>query len=62
MYPTLSDGSTPRESLIITNILAYADGDNDLFDISNLINEDAEIVNKIIKKLLKNKLIKRINK
>lgn len=37
LYPTIQQGTTPRESSDLLNLLAYADGKNDLIDISSII-------------------------
>ena len=38
LYPTLSRKGSANEIRTMTNFIAYADGTNDLFDISNIIH------------------------
>ena len=38
LYPTLSRKGSANEIWTMTNFIAYADGTNDLFDISNIIH------------------------
>jgi aminopeptidase-like protein len=57
LYPTLStkeSGDIVRDML---NLIAYADGLNDLIDISNIIGVPADVLYPIIEKLCANKLL-----
>ncbi|AXH98459.1 DUF4910 domain-containing protein [Sporosarcina sp. PTS2304] len=57
LYPTLStkeSGSMVREMM---NFIAYADGSNDLVDISNIIDAPAKRLIPIVEKLIENNLL-----
>ena len=41
----------------MTNFIAYADGKNDLIDISNIINQPLDKLIEIVNKLIENELI-----
>jgi aminopeptidase-like protein len=57
LYPTLSTKESGRMVRDMMNFLAYADGKNDLVDISNIINVPVKELYPIIDKLYKNGLI-----
>ena len=59
LYPTISiKGSKQRElSNLMLNILAYADGDNDILEISEIIRVDFFTVHNTMKILLDNELV-----
>ncbi len=58
LYPTISmKGGLYDEVRIMTNFLAYADGTNDLIDISNIINQPIERIAPFLGKLIDNQLI-----
>lgn len=57
LYPTISKKGVYDEIKSMTNFIAYADGSNDLFDISNIINEPVGNLISVIIKLLDNNLI-----
>ena len=57
MRNSLSGGEIDLSTKILMNILAIADGKNDLIDISNQLGISLKILNKYIKILLKKKLI-----
>ena len=57
MRNSLGGGKMNLSSKILTNILAIADGRNDVIDISNQLGISLKKLNKYIKILLKKKLI-----
>ena len=57
LYPDLSKKSKNRPAKIRTDIIAYCDGSNTIFDISNLLQIKLSDVLKEIKVLKKEKLI-----
>ena len=60
LYPTLSnmnDKKSNKKKKINMNFLQYADGTNSLEKISDFIKLDLNMVKKINRTLLKNKLI-----
>jgi|TARA_B100001964_G_C14167354_1_gene569758 aminopeptidase-like protein len=56
LYPTVSTKSSKEEAAIIRDFIAYADGKNDLVDISNKINVPVWELVPIAEKLIKAKL------
>ena len=57
LYPTISQKGSYDAVYAMTNFLTYADGRNDLIDISNIINVPIEELIEIIDKLKNNGLI-----
>ena len=57
LYPTISQKGSYDEIEAMTNFIAYADGKNDLVDISNTINVSVRELTKIIGKLQSAELI-----
>lgn len=57
LYPTLSEKNNYNSVLLLTNLIAYADGNFDLVDISNIIKEPIDAIIPYLNKLLKEKLI-----
>lgn len=57
LYPTISMKGQYDNVEIMTNFIAYADGNNDLIDISNIINVPVENIMPHLEKLIANKLI-----
>lgn len=57
LYPTLSQKGSYNEVKAMTDFIAYADGSNDLFDISNLIGVPVKDLFEIIEKLKNKKLL-----
>lgn len=51
LYPTISQKGNSNAVKIIMNFIAYADGCNDLIDISNIIGEPVKELLSIVKKL-----------
>ena len=43
---------------MLSNILSYADGKNDVIELSNILKENIFLIDKSIKTLLKFKLLK----
>jgi len=58
LYPTISQKGTYDEIKVTTDFIAYADGTNDLFDISNIIGVSVKELLPVVKKLLVNNLVK----
>lgn len=58
LYPTISQKGIYDEVRAITHFIAYADGTNDLIDISNRIGINTEILRDIVDKLFAKGLIK----
>jgi aminopeptidase-like protein len=62
LYPKECTPTTNyNQAFLYRNILAYADGKNDLIDIANILKVDAVSLIPIIKLFLKHKLLKIIN-
>jgi aminopeptidase-like protein len=57
LYPTLSNNKVNQSTKDIMNFLAYADGKNDIENISKYINKSYLATNKIYDFLIKNNLI-----
>lgn len=57
LYPTISTKSSGEIVRDMMNFIAYADGNNDLIDIANIINTKAEDLYEIVEKLAKANLI-----
>ena len=57
LYPTVSKKGSYESIYAMTNFLTYADGKNDLIDISNIINVPVEQLIEIVDKLKQNGLI-----
>ena len=51
LYPTISQKGNYDEVATLTNFIAYADGKNDLFDISEIINVPVKNLIPVVKKL-----------
>lgn len=60
LYPTLSRKENYNKTNAITDFIAYADGKNDLFDISNLIHIPVDELIVIADELEQKGLIERI--
>lgn len=61
LYPTTSTKETLSFIETISNFIAYADGKNDLIDISNIINVEIEKLLPLVEELKKTKLVKAVN-
>lgn len=57
LYPTVSMKGAYDEVIALKDFLAYADGRNDLLEISNIIHQPTEVLIPVIEKLMNNKLI-----
>ena len=57
LYPTVSQKGSYDKVRAMTNFIAYADGKNDLIDISNIIGEPIDKLIPIIDKLIDNGLL-----
>ncbi|WIW70386.1 DUF4910 domain-containing protein [Anaerosinus gibii] len=60
LYPTISQKGGYNEVKAMTDFIAYADGRNDLFDISNIIGVPVKKLIPVVDKLIKNNLITRV--
>ena len=60
LYPKISDHTTLEKVKNIRNFLAYADGNNDLIDIANIIGVSAYELIDIAKMFLEHNLVERI--
>lgn len=60
LYPTMSQKGSYNAVKAMTDFIAYADGTNDLIDISNIIGVPINELVNIVDKLLKNKLIDKV--
>ena len=61
LYPTISQKGSYDEVKSMTNFIAYADGTNDLMDISNIIGVPVNQLIPVVGKLLKEGLVKRVH-
>lgn len=57
LYPTISKKGSYDQVMSMRDLIAYADGRNDLIDISNLINVPVKELIQIVDQLLENKLL-----
>jgi aminopeptidase-like protein len=57
LYPTISQKGTYDEVVALCDFIAYADGKNDLIQISDIINQPIQILIPIAHKLIDNGLI-----
>ena len=55
---TLGGSALNQDYKIMSDILSYADGKNDVIELSNILNKNIFLINKSIKTLLKFKLLK----
>jgi len=55
---SLGGSALTKDYKILSNILSYADGKNDVIELSNILKENIFLINKSIKILLKFKLLK----
>ena len=62
LVPTMSSKETYQETLALKDILAYADGRNDLIEISNIIEQPVSLVTSVINKLQNAGLVKEIRR
>ena len=60
LYPTISQKGNYDEVTSMVNFIAYADGKNDLIDISNIIGVPMKQIYPIAEKLAKAELIKAV--
>ncbi|MCR4909228.1 MAG: DUF4910 domain-containing protein [Lachnospiraceae bacterium] len=58
MVPTMSSKETYRETLALKDLIAYADGRNDLVDISNIIDHPVDELIPLVYELLDKKLFR----
>lgn len=61
LYPTISQKGSYDEVTTMMNFIAYADGKNDLFDISNIIGVPVKNIWPIAEKLARAELIKAVD-
>ncbi len=60
LYPTVSKKGSYDAVKALTDFIAYADGTNDLVEISNIIHQPVDVLIPIAEKLLENDLIEKI--
>ena len=58
LYPTVSQKGIYDEAQLMLDLIAYSDGENDLFDISNIIGVSPYVLIPIVKKLVDNNLLR----
>ena len=58
LVPTMSTKETMKESWAMKDVLAYADGSNDLFDLSEVTGQPLELIITVVNKLVKAGLLK----
>ena len=61
LYPTISQKGSYDEVKAMTNFIAYADGKNDLIDISDLIHVPTGKLIEISQNLMNNDLLERLD-
>ena len=59
LYPTISQKGSSGAVRVMSNFIAYADGMNDLIDISNMIGVPTKAVIPIVRQLLKTDLLEK---
>ncbi|MCR5733883.1 MAG: DUF4910 domain-containing protein [Lachnospiraceae bacterium] len=59
LVPTMSSKETYQETLALKDILGYADGTNDLIELSEIIKQPVSLIWQIMEKLLAAGLVKR---
>ena len=59
LVPTMSSKETYQQTLALKDILAYADGKNDLIALSNLIEQPMSVIVPVVKKLVAADLLKK---
>lgn len=62
LYPTVSQKGSSASVRVMRDFLAYADGDNDLLDISYIINQPIDILIPVVDNMVLNDLIITVNK
>ncbi len=60
LYPTVSKKGSYDAVKALTDFIAYADGTNDLLEISNIIQQPVDVLIPIAEKLLANDLIEKV--
>lgn len=60
LYPTVSKKGSYDAVKALTDFIAYADGTNDLVEISNIIHQPVDVLIPIAEKLLANDLIEKV--
>ena len=58
LVPTMSSKETYQQTLALKDLIAYADGTNDLVDISNIINVPVDVLIPLIDKLTECRLFR----
>lgn len=62
LYPTVSKKGSYDAVKALTDFIAYADGTNDLVEISNIIHQPVDVLIPIADKLLANDLVEKVDK
>lgn len=60
LVPTISNKTTYQQTLHLKDLIAYSDGRNDLFDLSEIIGADTEEIIELTNKLLAAKLLEEV--
>ncbi len=61
LMPTVSSKETYQETLALKDVVAYADGRNDLIDLSNIIEQPVSIITSVINKLITADLVEKVS-
>ncbi|MCR4658356.1 MAG: DUF4910 domain-containing protein [Lachnospiraceae bacterium] len=61
LMPTVSSKETYQETLALKDVVAYADGRNDLIDLSNIIEQPVHIITSVVDKLITAGLLEKIS-
>ena len=61
LYPTISQKGSYSEVTAMMALIAYADGKNDLIEISNIIDTPIDKCIPIVKKLIENELFCKVD-
>ena len=60
LVPTMSSKETYQETLAMKDVLAYADGTHDIYELARVIEQPQEVVLKVVKQLLDADLLREI--
>ena len=61
LMPTISNKESYQETLALKDVCAYADGKNDLIELSNIIEQPVKIITDVIEKLITAGLVDKIS-
>ena len=60
LVPTMSSKETYQETLAMKDVLAYADGTHDIYELARVIEQPQEVVLKVVNQLLDADLLREI--